>query len=290
MKIMDKPGCNHLDRDSYYIFKPEFPKLEILRRYITKAQSEEAVSYFNSEPFDPNAYIKGHKSNVWVPLLYQCFQDKRLTPLIKILIKNGGNVAKQPDGDAPPLLFVCDDIYFDYLVKRLPPFDQSVLEPNLYNCFLYGNHKRIVKMLENGLITKTDIKAVHKKQPDIAFQMMDTCVKYLTYYYGAQLKKGDPDANLKKCTTETLEKYVNLCEFIPVDYINANVIDLCIRYYLFEILQAFQKKGFTLPTIPVKYGIGGTKEAIMRPLVNDYRYEQTCLLLNQEPEKSIYVH
>jgi hypothetical protein len=283
--------ANNVDRDSYYIFKPEFPKLEILRRYITKAQCQEAVSYFNQEDFDPNAYIKGHKSNTWVPLLYQCFQDKRLTALIKILINKGGNISKQPDGDAPPLLFVCDDIYFDYLVKlkHLPPFEHSTIEPNLYNCFLYGNYKRIVKMLKNNLITKTDIEMVHKKHSNLVFEMIDTCVKYLNYYYGAQIKKGDPDANLKKCTMETLEKYVNLCEFISVEYINIDVIELCTQYYLFEILQAFQNKGVHLPNIHVKYGIGGTKEALMRPLVNDYRYEQTCLLLKQEPEKSIYI-
>ena len=98
-------------------------------------------------------------------------------------------------------------------------------------------------MLKNNLITKTDIEMVHKKHSNLVFEMIDTCVKYLNYYYGAQIKKGDPDANLKKCTMETLEKYVNLCEFISVEYINIDVIELCTQYYLFEILQAFQNKG-----------------------------------------------
>jgi len=283
---MDKNA--NLDRDSYYIFKPEFPKLEILRRYITKAQTEAAVAYFNQEGFDPNAYIKGHKSGLWVPLLYQCLQDKRLTPLIKILLKKGGNVAKRPDGEAAPLLFVCDDVYYDYLVKRLP-FDRTTIGPNLHYCFLYGKCLRIEKMLDSGVLTKADLEICRKAYPDLAFEMIDTCVKYLTYYYGAQIKKGDPDVNLKQCTMETLEKYVNLCKFLKVECITPEAINLCVRYYLFELLQAFQTQGVIFSHgLCVKYAIGGAKEAVMRPLLNDYRYEQTCLLLQQEPEKSIY--
>jgi hypothetical protein len=276
-----------MERDSYYVFQAEFPQLEILRRYITKAQTEEAVAYFLQEKFNPNAYIKGHKQGTWVPLLYQCLQDKRLTPLIKLLLKQGGKVAQRPDGPAPPLIFVCDDIYFDYLVKRLP-FDPESLLENLYTCFLYGKHKRIEKLLTAELITDCDIAKVQKKYPNMVFEMIDTCVKYLTYYYGAQLKKGDPEANLKKCTTETLEKYVLLCNYIAVESIQPAVIDLTVRYYLFEILQAFRQKGYNLPSLKPVYAAGGAKEAILRPLLNDYRYEQTCLVLNQTPDPCIY--
>jgi hypothetical protein len=275
------------ERDSYYIFKPEFPKLEILRKFILKGQVDQAVHHFKAVNFDPNAYIKGSRPGVWVPLLYQAFQDKRMMGLIKVLINRGGKVNKLPDGDdeAPPLIFVCDAMYIDYLYKQ--GLRGTGLTP-IYQCFLYGKYEHLKKLTGLAVIAPADIEKVQAAYPDLLYSMLDTGVKYLTYYYGAQVKKGDENANLKKCTDDIIARYVGCLDFLDLSTIDQKVVDLCAKYYLYEILTRLRlnfKPGFTCP---VNYGDTGAKEALLRPLLNDYRYEQTCKILKVRPDPVVY--
>ena len=285
------------ERDTYYIFKPDFPKLEVLRVYILKGEVQLAVNYFTQENLSANAYMKGQRPGAWVPLLYQCFQDKRLSPLIKLLINRGGDPLLPPDAeDFVPLIFLCDDIYLDFLVKKGLTVDPETKVKNLYDCFLYARLTRVRKLLRLNLISRADISAAEQAYPDLQFTMLDTGIKYLTYFYSAQVKKarqegtgGDP-ANLKKTTEELIARYVGLLDYLRMKPPLA-ALELCAKYYLYEILNRFKTRDQAVqPVYWVRavYGLGGAQEALLRPLLNDYRYEQTCLALNHEPDEQIY--
>ena len=284
---------DQMERDDYYVFLPEYPKLEMLRRFILRGEVQPALDYFRSENLDPNAYIKGVRNGTWVPLLYQCLQDNRFTPFIKVLLNRGGNIHLKPDAAEPqtPLIYICADLYLDFLVKRgLKPEPTSKAQ-DLYHCFLYAKHSRVKKLLGHGLLNPSDIQALEKAYPELVHHMLDTGVKYLTYFYGAQVKKsqsgkGDATANLKTVTEDMLARYVDLLHYTREPPTQA-VADFCADYYLYEILAFYATRGDPLIARPV-YGKTGATEALLRPLLNDYRYEQTCRVLKVAPEASIY--
>ena len=281
------------DRDTYYVFQPNFPKMEILRKFIMKGQSEGAASYFKQEKLDPNAYIKGVRQGTWVPLLYQCFQDHRLTSFTKLLLNRDGDPLLKPDADQyTPLIYICDELYLDFLVKKGLTVRSETKIADLYHCFLYAKSTRVKKLLRLGLLTLTDIQLMEQSYPDVPFAMLDTSIKYLTYYYGAQIKKAnlagtvEVPVNLKKMTEDLITRYASILDYLK-GAPSTTVLDLCVKYYLYEILTVYKNRGYQVKGQPV-YGLGGATEALLRPLLNDHRYEQTCFTLNVSPDPCIY--
>jgi len=274
-------------RDEYYIFQTDYPKLDVLRRFITKGQVDEAVAWYKGEGLSPDAYIKGVKPGTWVPLLYQCLQDQRFNPLIKQLLRQGGNVLKLPDGDdVTPLIYICDAAYLSYLLKK-GAAPVPVNPRDVYHCFIYGRAERVQKLLDHGCLTHADIDRMQATYPTLKYTMVDTGVKYLTYYYGAQVKKGN--TIVKQTTDDLIGRYLALFALLEGS-VDRPCLDLCVDYYLYELLAYFKKRCGGLPKglLPPVYGQKGAKAAFLRPLLNDYRYEQTCLTLDIEPTGEIY--
>jgi hypothetical protein len=281
------------DRDTYYVFQPAFPKLEILRKFITKGQWDAALKYFKAENLDPNAYIKGVRQGTWVPLLYQCLQDPRLTPFTKLLLNRGGDPLRKPDAEEyTPLIFICDELYLDFLVKKGLTVRPETKIIDVYHCFLYAKYARVKKLVRLGLLTPADILLMEQTYPDVQVEMLNTGIKYLTYYYGAQIKKAtlagttEGPLNLKKTTEEIIARYARIMDYLKGPP-STTVLDLCVKYYLYEILTLYKARGFVIDGKP-NYGLGGATEALLRPLLNDHRYEQTCFTLNVSPDPCIY--
>ena len=268
-------------RNEYYVFQPDYYRYEELRRLIEKKDSVAAMKYFVSHSLPVNLYMRANsdpKGDLFVPLIYKTLQTKELHEFSLYLLKHGAKFKLEPDGDEyPDLLFTCHTKYVPWLIKK----GATVSHPDvgIKKCLMVGNWERLQLLISSGMITAAQV-TYEQEQP---YQMIKTAVHYLTFFYTQAIKHestGGEPPSLKGETDKTIEKYRKTFELFPPKEIKPEVIQLCVDYYLYEILQVLD---VTYSDNPPVYNQKGTITAVVRPLLNDARYEKTCKQLGIPP-------
>jgi hypothetical protein len=273
-----------MSREEYYVFQKEYYELEELRRLVESRDSEKAMKYFVDNRLNCNAYMRSaDKSKTFVPLIFKTLEHEQLHTFSLFLIKSGARIKAQPDGepgDCMDLLFTCHSRYTAWLVKKGVACKHPV--NGIVKSLLIGGWDRLQELIRHGAISTEQIHAAYQQRPELPYQMIKTGIHYLTFFYTQAIKMeaaGGVPPSLKAETDKTIGKYSKTFElYRPA--VTGELVQLCVDYYLYEILCAL---GITeSPNAPV-YNQKGTMSSIMRPLLNDARYERTCIQLNTEP-------
>jgi hypothetical protein len=125
--------------------------------------------------------------------------------------------------------------------------------------------------------------------------------EYLVYAFN--IRKGVPSLQIE--LTNTIEKFMQCIVYllkwnIPI---SQDTVNYCIEFYIYEVLN--------LPELKLKLNLNSKLKlnsksksdlpspiyhehkdsltvAMLRPLLNDARYEKTCMALNVKPNSELY--
>lgn len=274
-------------RNEYYVFQKDYYRYEELRRLIELKDCKSAMTYFVSHCLPPNCYIRANsdpKSDLFVPLIYKTLEHSQLHEFSVYLLKRGANFKLEPDGEEgsyTDLLFTCHARYVPWLVRKGAKISHP--ETGIKRCLLLGNWERLEVLVSSGQVERDSIRY----DDELPYQMIKTAVHYLTFFYTQAIKHestGGEPPSLKAETDKTVGKYSKTFELFPPERVTPELIQLCVDYYLYEILAVLHVT--SSPNPPV-YNQKGTITAVIRPLLNDARYERTCQQLGVKPESML---
>ena len=283
-------------RASYYASLPEYYHAEELRMLLSAndTTSHDLITFIKNHKLPVNTFIKGLRPNEWIPLIHACCHSSKYQDAVKFLIKNGANLHLLPDAEPEviePLLFSCDMLYFKFLYDagcRIPTTDQS---HNIKRRLRCADVKRLNIMLKLKIMSINDILTATE---DPILYCLKSMKEYLVYAFN--IRKGVPSLQIE--LTNTIEKFMQCIVYLlkwnaPV---SQDTVNYCIEFYIYEVLNLPELKlKLKLKNLNLNLNAPLYHEykdsltvAMLRPLLNDARYEKTCIALDVKPNSELY--
>ncbi len=280
-----------MSRAAYYAALPEYYHLEELRSKLLSEETESShiIEFIQNAKLSVNSYVKGTRANEWVPLLHLCCRRPKYQSLVKFLLKSGADINLLPDADyqhLEPLLFGCDEIYFKYLIDhgcKLAGGDQKLNIKRRLRC---ADIKRLRQLVKAKQI---NIKDVVLSDEDPVLYCLTSMKDYLIYAFNIRAGSAGSNLNLTTELNETIAKFLScVAQLIEWDApVTQESADFSINHYMFEFLLL---PGFNRNiAVPYHEHMDSLKVAMLRPLLNDARYEKTCLIVKQKPCEELWV-
>jgi hypothetical protein len=279
-----------MSRAAYYAALPEYYHLEELRGKLlaNETESSDIIEFIKNQKLSVNSYIKGTRSNEWVPLLHLCCRHTKYQSVVKFLLKSGADINLLSDADhqqMEPLLFGCDEIYFKYLVNNgciLAGGDQKLNIKRRLRCSDIKRLRQLVK------VKQINISDVLSSDTDPVLYCLTSMKDYLIYAFNIRTGSNS-NLNLTAELNETIAKFLS-CVVQLLEWgasVTKEADSFAINHYMFEFLSlpGFSRTG----VVPYHEHMDGLKVAMLRPLLNDARYEKTCLLVNQKPCEDLWI-
>jgi hypothetical protein len=282
------------DRASYYASLPEYYNLEELRKMIFKAETEDKtiIDFIKEHKLNVDSYIKGLKANEWVPVLHMAARSSRRQALVKFLIKSGANLNLLPDAEpelVEPLLFICDEMYFKYFVEHgynLNMKDARKLRINIQRRLRCADIRRLRLLVK---VKQLEINDIIGGEMDVVLYCLTSMKDYLTYAFNIRQNIVNLTEELQEVTGKFLDCIKQLLDWGAT--VSKEAAEFAVNYYLYEFLSlpAFKVKLQNFAEVPYHEHLDKLTVAMLRPLLNDARYEKTCLSLGQKPCEELFI-
>lgn len=224
---------------------------------------------------------------VRIPLIYLLCQHSDYHPVVKYMMKRRCNVNLNTE-PFEPLLLATHSLYLQHLLKRKATFPVKNRQKWLVHKLVGGGWKRISLLLNHGIVSSEEISsAVAMKDVDVLYQTLVRDKKRLMVSLMQSLHTTTPRAQVEDMVHQWLALYRFLFAhgYVP----SVQCIEFCVEMYIFELLQL---DAFVVPegVKPVyhEHKSKALEVSLLRPLLNDYRYEQTCKVLQLEPHPEVY--
>ena len=272
------------EKEHYYASLPDYYTLNKLRSMIfSSASTEDVIKFIKESKLSPNSYVKGFKANEWVPILNLLSKTDKHQLAVKFLIKAGVNINLVPDAEPEqqePLLFTCDAVYFKFFNEHGATLTGD-MGNNIKRRLRCADINRLKLLIKTGHL---NVETVKSSDPDPILLTLTSMKDYLTYAFNVRQNLTNLTEELKVTIDKFLPCIVKLVEWgCPV---TDDAIKFCIIYYLYEFLPVLCKDATGAPVYH-EY-MDKLTVAMLRPLLNDSRYEKTCRHLNIEPCKELY--
>ena len=274
-------------RTEYYANLPNYYLAEELyQKFKNNSSESDIITFLKNNKLDPNIYIKG-KKNEWIPLIYQCCRTDKYPEVVKYLVKAGANTSLSPDGDnSENLLLVCHGNYIKFLYDRGLRIPAACISTGIIHRLHCADAKRLKALLRLKLCNKEQIITACN---DPIYFCLKAMKDYLVYVFNMKSSSSVPK------TTElhqTLDKYKDCIQSLIAwgAIISEEALSFCIKYYLYEFLElpGFKERPGGPPGPTYHEQMEALEVAILRPLLNDFRYERTCRVLNVVPNKELF--
>ena len=273
--------------NSYYTNLHNYQFLQNIRNTIMNTTEPDTIIIqdLQKNHIDSNSYILYKDGKTWMPLVHlaMCFNRPEL---VKYLLKDGANVCKLADTTDPCLsiYFICNQLYLKYLVQKGCPFPEIISE-TIVKQLTSGAVKRLQHLEKLGLLTKAHYQTLLTDN-DIPLKLVTTLVNYLFYAFNIKKhvtnKTDDMEKNIA-LMKESLQFIVD--KGAPISH---EFLKYCCEHYLWEYLLIY-KSNLTPQLIPVYHmEMDGKVVALLRPLLNDKRYENLCQVLSVKPVAELY--
>ena len=250
-----------------------------------KDRCQDAISFMTARGLSVNSYVSGLRKETWVPVLYLAAMSDKREVLVRHLIVHGADVLLKPDGDAPPILLTCHTKFLQFFISRGARVDDAKF---IRDALVHGEGARIRALMRRNIISKAMLQAVGHLAggwEGIILSGLKLALSYLFYLYAS----SDGQKN-KEITDLTFKKYVDVawlaleCGWEPGE----QVLNLCVDYYLYEMLENLRPPPGLTPVI-YHTQMDRSLVAMYRPLLNDRRYEETCRVTGQAVDPELYI-
>jgi hypothetical protein len=222
------------------------------------------------------------KPNEWVPILHMAARTKE-SSLVQFLIKSGANLNLLPDAEAEqlePLLFICDEIYFKYFVEHGCQVKSEHKGVNILRRLRCADIRRLTLLVKTRILTVQDILSAG----DTVLYSLTAMKDYLTYAFNIRQNLINLTEELNQVISKFMKSITQLLAWGAS--VNSEAQKFAVNHYLYEFLAL---PAFTTE-LPVPYHefMDKLTVAMLRPLLNDARYEKTCRVLHQSPCAELY--
>ena len=272
----------------YYIGQPSYFLLEDLRKkiHIEETSSDEISDFILKNKISISSYVKGFKDDVWVPIIYHLCKYEKYQDVIKFLSKKKLNFALPPDGEmSENIFFYCHGSYLKFLYDKGCRVLKRDLNYSIIKRLKCADVKRLETLIKLNVIT---CKQVIEADSDVIFSSLEWLKAYVTYVFNFKKDITNLTAELNCAITKFLVSVESLIEWgAPVTEKTCN---FACENYLHEFLALFIKyKAMTFKLRPVYHErMDKIQVAMLRPMLNDRRYEQTCKVLNLKVNEEVY--
>ena len=277
-------------RDEYYTSLPTYGKLKHWQSLIKDKKNIDATNFWKQNNLDPNSYVQKN-DGVWVPVIYYCSIIKDCPSMVRILIKSNANVNLLPDSENFIYLpFVCQSLYLKTIGCKTinKPYPRSkILDHSINSRLNIADIRRITYLFSLNLLNEQIMTSFITDNPTIILDKLKIMIKYLTFCYTVKAQ-NDLDFNLTEETNNTVVKFGKMVEFLQFYGAkpSTEVVDYCIDHYLFELIPLFKQFEMKEPMYHTQ--MDTTEVAVLRPLLNDFRYVQTCKATGYEPDEDVF--
>lgn len=285
-----------LSRDNYYTKLPSYHKLSEWQQLIKEHKISTAVDYWKTHKLR-NGYVR-HRQDSWVPPLYFCSLDPKNGDMVKYLLNKGADPDQLPDSDTADYLpFICHSLYLKTLASRRKGGAYTrcdILDRSINNRLNKADIKRLMHLMILKILDPDVLRSFIRDQDNsgqgIIAEKLNVMVKYLTFLYNVRAPK-DPTINLTNETDITEKKFSLLVQFL-IEHgatVTDQAIQISVEHYLYNILSVLKPHYATDLPEPVHHvQMDSTTVAVMRPLLNDYRYVQTCTRTGHTPDNDVF--
>ena len=285
-------------RDDYYVFQDNYYVLKELATMFrdSEVSDHKLVDYITFNNIDVNSYITTFSQNgTYVPIVYQCSLLPNRVKLFKWLVSQGANTRLVVDG--PPnkiydILFSCNDKYLKYLVKKNNTLSRSIdTNRQIRAKFVHGNYRRVFLLNKLSVISDIDIKnALQSQGHDML--VLET-IKTMIDRLGLICRTHNTKSEVDQVTDKYLIVFGTYIKYLPDLVIPDSAVNILVEYYQHKIL-ALLSASNKLPepktkTNPIYHTDMNPKiVAVLRLLLNDRNYAETCDVLDIEPDSKCY--
>lgn len=284
-------GTSDRDRDRYHQGQPLYTYLETWQSLMLCGKIQEAIAYWRSQGLHPDMYVR-KRPGCWVTVFQFCLSRAEYADMTKVIFKRA-SATLPPDADNYYLLpFVCHSLYLQALVAKITSApDISEGHPMLYHSISHvldsGDVTRLRQLMRLGYLKEGDLREYIASE-DVILNKLGVMIKYLTYCYNV---RRSPDLDLTRETVDTISKFGQTIEFLRSygAVWTPESTRLCIDHYIYELLVPGVGVGVGTDYEPIYHTqMDSTQVAILRPLLNDYRYVETCRALGCTPDSDVY--
>uniref|UniRef100_A0A6C0J739 Ankyrin repeat protein n=1 Tax=viral metagenome TaxID=1070528 RepID=A0A6C0J739_9ZZZZ len=287
-----------MSRLEHYIKQSNYPYINKIRdMFLKKSDSLILLNYLKKGLIkgyvNTNDYIQHpYDKNCWIPLIYMFSLTNQYHEIVKLLLKRKAIPSLEPDVDIDclkPILFNCHSLYLSHFINKGKcnlNYPNSVLLYNLKNVLRCAEWKRL-QILDN-LKFINGSKLIIDNDEDLVYFCILTLKNYLFYCYNER-------KNLEDKTTETnntINKFVKTIDILHKwgHTFSSESFALCKEFYMYEFLSLNifkdnhddEKVVFHEDLLPLKV-------ACFRPLLNDFRYAETCRILKMDIDERLNI-
>jgi hypothetical protein len=280
-----------------YAEDPHYYELERIRQLLVEgapAEQPELLELLSRVP--AGSYLRLVKDD-YAPIVYALLmQEKDYRPVVNLLLKRGADPTLPSRGRRPMSILVrCQLKYLDYLCT----YGAQLLNPVTEITYLIrqGGQPRLAGLYRQGRITDKLIEQVAQQLPELRYRTVQALRDYATYLF---VSKPETERS-PTAVAAVIDRYRATLDWLrEVGWPNGTATDLpfwqfCIDYYLYELLETDQlvvrrqlEKGALTEPQYHEYRANSQEVAILRPWLNDRRYQQTCQLLRIGPDPALF--
>ena len=277
-----------MQQAEYYIAQPDYFLLQDLRKliHLKESTSEEILNFIKVNKINVNSYQKGSKDNVWVPMIYHLCKYDKYKEVLKFLTRQRVNFLLPPDGEmSENILFNCNSVYLKFLYDRGCRVLKRDLNYSILKRLKCADVRRLESLIKLNVITAGDVIGADK-DPIL------TCLESLKAYVSYVFNFKQDITNLTAELNAAVKKFLSSTELLIIwgAKVTEAACNFACEHYLHEFLSLFimyKLMPFTL--IPVYHEqMDRLNVAMLRPMLNDNRYEKTCFVLNLKPKEEVY--
>ncbi len=152
--------------------------------------------------------------------------------------------------------------------------------------FRSADIKRLKLLVKTGQLTVNTVLSV---DPDPILYCLSAMKDYLMYAFNIRKDITNLSTELNSVISKFMVCVHQLLEWGAT--VTSDTAKFCVEYYLYEFATLLPIKTVIMQAVePPVYHEYKDKlmVAILRPLLNDARYERMCLVMKQEPSKEVY--
>lgn len=299
----------HCSGDEFYIFQSKYYELKEWSSKIPdpKITCEMLIQVLDVINTDMNSYVcpvyQAGKKNTWLPLATFVSRFPYREKLLKYLFSHGARPQKLTDPDGQNICFQCDEKYLKKLLKLAPP--KTNLVKQITDKLVAGNYRRLALLFVEDKIFTEEILTEVTASEELVGQMLNALIsrilltinqdpgieiepKKRKHRSNAPEPNVGPPLNKTKIVTDLVGKYLICFRMMQPHGLTFTIenVQKCVDHYLYEILDLISAGNEFEP----KYHSDMDEQTVaaLRPLLNDYRYVQTCKVLDWMPDERVW--
>ena len=238
-------------------------------------------------------------TSVYVPVVYLLSMRAEYVDAMKYVLSLKPNLAFIVEEPVPPMLLTCHSLYLQHLMQNgatLSMYSTKKQAELLAQRFVSRGWKRVHTLHTHGAVSDAVAKLAFANKPGLMVDVLQHERSQLCAYV-MQREQGastDGPANPREAGEDVVRHIQHALEYFlrfnAASTLTREFHQQCVDLYLHEVLSDARIRPHVPSTITPTYHERMPRAflvALLRPLLNDRRYELTCRALGTLPDEAL---